>query len=491
MAAATALVRVTSLTDLAKLTNRCLTAGHPIDRSIAWLLVQAWDLISERLLATGSLMTAMCGAEGQHEMHDEDLRMSGEGPLAGVRVVDLTTTLMGPYCALLFAQLGADVIKVERPGGDLSRHIGDDAGVGLGAMYVNINRGKRSVELDLSVAADRDVLTNLIDHADVFAHNLRPASAVRLGLTYEQVGMRNHGLIYCSMHGFDERGPWRDKPAYDDIIQAASGIATVQGGRDGEPAYVRSAIADKTVGLFAFSAILAALYERASSGSGQTVEVPMFETMAAFTAIEQMGGVVFDPPTGPIGYARMESPHRRPYATADGYIAVMVYTDRQWAAFFELIGRRDLAADPRFAAIGGRTHHIDELYSLVASLLPLRTTAEWLDALDAADIPAAPVLNIEEVMFTTQAIASGLFEAVDHPVLGRLRQPGMPVTFGRTPPAAATPAATLGADTGGIRDATADGAWRERRYEPPTANQPAMTSISRVDDVDDFAREQR
>lgn len=375
------------------------------------------------------------------------------GPLDGLRVVDMSTTLMGPYAGLLLAQLGADVIKVERPGGDIARQIGDRSGVGLGECYVNFNRGKRSVVLDVSNASDADLLHELIADADVFSHNLRPSTARKLGLSYDSLAPSSPRLVYCSMHGFDQRGPWRDKPAYDDTIQAAAGIASMQGGSKGDPpAYVKTPIADKTVGVFAVAAILAALHERAASGLGQEVSVPMFETMAAFTAMEQQGGTVFDPPQGSHGYARMDSPHRRPYQTADGYLAVLVYTDRQWENFFAYIERPDLIADERFRTIGGRTENIDELYALVADVLPAQSTEEWLRVFDQIDIPATPIMNISEVITSPQSVASELFEVVDHPVLGPLRQPGMPITFSRTPPAPATPAALLGADTAAVRN---------------------------------------
>ncbi|MCW2545881.1 MAG: L-carnitine dehydratase/bile acid-inducible protein [Mycobacterium sp.] len=375
------------------------------------------------------------------------------GPLAGVRVVDMTTTLMGPYCGVLLAQMGASVIKVERPGGDVARYIDDASGHGLGAMYMNFNRGKRSVVLDVKKSPqDLDVLMSLIAEADVFAHNLRPSAVGRLRLTYEAVSERNEALVYCSMHGFDQRGPWRDKPAYDDTVQAASGIAAMQGGlAGGAPTYIKSPIADKTVGIFAALGIMTALYERSISGRGQSVSVPMYETMATFNAMDQLGSVVFDPPRGPHGYVRMESPNRRPYSTADGYIAVLVYTDQHWRTFFELIGRPDLLDDERYGDIGARTKHIDELYQMVADFLPQRTTAEWLTLFDQADIPATPVLSINEVINSPQSLASGIFESVDHPVVGLLRQPGMPITFSRTPPEPADAAALLGADTERVR----------------------------------------
>jgi crotonobetainyl-CoA:carnitine CoA-transferase CaiB-like acyl-CoA transferase len=365
------------------------------------------------------------------------------GPLAGIRVADLTTTVMGPYCTLLLAQLGADVIKVEPPGGDLIRWADDRHGDGFSPLFLNANRGKRSIVLDLKDPAGFEVLTRLAARADVVVHNMRPRAAARLGLSYAAIAAANPRCVYCELHGFGAGGPYQDKPAYDDVIQAISGLASVQGG-DGPPAYVRSLIADKVAGLMALSAILAALHDRERTGTGQAVEVPMFETMASFLLIDQQGGWVFDPPQGPSGYVRTSSPHRRPYRTSDGYLAVMAYTDAQWQAFFTIIGQPGLSEDPRYQTITERTRHIDELYALVGEELARRATADWLAALDAAHIPAVPVWTVPDLFGDPQVAAVGLLEPVQHPTQGPLRQARLPARFSARPPAPVVPAPGLG-----------------------------------------------
>jgi crotonobetainyl-CoA:carnitine CoA-transferase CaiB-like acyl-CoA transferase len=384
---------------------------------------------------------------------------TGDGPLAGLRVVEMATTLMGPYAALLLAQMGADVIKVETPAGDITRSIGDRRGVGLGAGFLNINRGKRSVVIDLKDGGDRALLFDLVATADVLSHNMRPSVADRNGLTYAALSERNPGLIVCRMFGFGQDGPYRERGAYDDVIQGASGTAALQGE---VPQYVRSSLVDKTVGLMAVTAILAAHAERSRSGRGQCVDIPMFESMVAMNAMEQMGGLVYVPQDGPAGYSRTASPYRKPYATRDGYLAIMVYTDRQWQEFFALAGQPGLASLPKFATIRDRTAHIDELYGFLESVMVTRTSAEWLRAFEAADIPAMPVLGIADLVDDPQVQASGVFEKVDHPAAGTLRQPGLPWRFSRTATAPAGPAPLLGehsaAVKAGLRDpASLDG----------------------------------
>lgn len=371
------------------------------------------------------------------------------GPLAGVRVIDLTTTFMGPYCTLLMAQMGAEVIKVEAPGGDVVRGVGVGGDAGLGPVFLNANRGKRSIVLDLKDEADHRTLLGLIATADVFVHAMRPRAAARLGIGPDDVAAANPRCVYSALQGFGSAGPYRDKAAYDDVIQAVCGLADVQG-TAGEPAYVRTPIADKVVGLMALSAILAALYAR-GDGPGQAVEVPMFETMAGFMLLDQQGGWVHDPPAGPTGYARTSSPHRRPYRTRDGHIGVLVYTDGQWRAFFDLIGRPELAAEPRFATITKRTENIDELYALVADELTARTTGEWLEVLDAAGVPATPIRSIEDLFTDDHATAVELFDQVDAPGTGTLRQPRFPVRFSRTPPSPVPAAPPLDADGEALR----------------------------------------
>ncbi|MFJ8929851.1 CaiB/BaiF CoA transferase family protein [Streptomyces sp. NPDC102364] len=371
-------------------------------------------------------------------------------PLHGVRVVDITSTLMGPYCTLLLAQWGADVIKVEPPAGDVVRYIGDTRGNGMGPAFLNTNRGKRSVALDLKAPGAAPVLAALVDSADVLVHNLRPAAARRLGLTAESALERNPRLVHCAFRGFAAGGPDSDRPAYDDVIQAAGGVAALQGG-DGGAEYVRQAAADKTVGVYGAAAVLAALHGRQATGRGRAVEVPMLETMASFTLLEQQGGRVFDPPTGPTGYARTSSPHRRPCRTKDGQLAVMIYTDAQWRAFFAAIGRPALADDPRFRTITERTEHIDTLYSMVNAELLQRTTAEWQAEFDARDIPATRVNTLDDLFTDPHLSATGFFERTEHPTEGPLLLGRPPVRM-TEPAAAGEPSATC-SDEGPLRPA--------------------------------------
>lgn len=368
------------------------------------------------------------------------------GPLEGILVVDLSTTFMGPYCSLLLGQLGARVIKVESPGGDIARFIGDRRGGGLGPIFMNGNRGKESVVLDLKSDEGRGALDALIDRADVFMHNLRPAAMERLSLDGETVLARNPRVVFCHTLGFGSSGPYRDRAAYDDVVQAVSGLAAVQGG-EGEPAYVRTAIADKTVGLMAMGAILAALYERERSGRGQAVQVPMFESMVSYTLLEQQGDWVYADRPGPAGYARTASPFRKPYRTADGHLGLLVYTDQQWRSFFRLVGRDDLAEDERYTTIRGRTQHIDELYELVEEFLVERTTEAWLDVFEEHHIPAMPVHRIEDLFDDEHLAAVGLFETVEHPTEGTLVQTRLPWDFSRTPGTSQPPAPALGQHT--------------------------------------------
>ncbi|WAX58467.1 CoA transferase [Jatrophihabitans cynanchi] len=358
-------------------------------------------------------------------------------------MVDLSDTFMAPYASLLLAQMGADVVKVELPAGDITRQIGDFTGRAAGPIFLNTNRGKQSVVLDVRASEDYERFVELIRGCDVFLHNRRPSAAARLRIDYATLRAVNPALLHCSAVGFGSAGPYADRAAYDDVIQAACGMAAVQTG-SGEPAYVRTPVADKVTGLLVFGAISAALYERGQSGQGQALEVPMFETMISFLALEQQFGFVFDPPLGTTGYSRTDSPYRRPYRTADGLIGVVVYTDAQWRSFFELVGRDDLATDARFATMGGRTEHVDELYRFLEDELRARSTAQWLEALADRGIPASRVNTIAEVFSDEHVVATGLFVTDIHPEAGRLRTARVPVTFSRTQPDPVRPAPTLG-----------------------------------------------
>lgn len=358
--------------------------------------------------------------------------MTSGSALSGVRVVDLSTTFMGPYCSMFMAACGADVVKVEAPAGDVLRSVGDARGSRMGPIFLNANRGKRGIVLNLKAPRASEVLQRLFGWADVFLHNMRPAAAERAGITAEAVAAANPRCVYGALRGFGSGGPYREKAAYDDVIQAASGMAVVQGA-GGDPQYVRTAAADKIVGIVAAASIITALFERERTGRGRAVEVPMFETMASFMLLEQQGGWVYDPPEGPSGYTRTQSPYRRPYRTHDGRLAVMVYTDAQWKALFDLLGKPELSEDPRFRSMRDRTENIDALYEMLEKELLARTTSEWLAAFEIAQIPAMAVNSIEDLFSDPHLEAVGFFDRVEHPSEGPLRLARFPVDLGSDP----------------------------------------------------------
>ena len=372
------------------------------------------------------------------------------GPLTGLRVIDLTTTFLGPYCTLLLGDMGADVVKVESPEGDIIRQVGPHRSPGMGGIFLTANRSKRSVVLDLKRERGRDALRRLAADADVVVHNMRPRSAARLGITYDTLAERNPGLVYCAAYGFDQAGPYADRPAYDDIVQGVSGLAALQYDEEGEPRYVATAVVDKTVGLMALSGILAALIERGRTGRGQAVDVPMFEAMATWTLLEHMGGWVFDPPLGPPGYTRLLSPDRRPYRTSDGHVCALIYTARHWRSFFDLVGEPEVLQDERYRTVTARSAHIDELYARVADVLARRTTAEWLEAFEQVDIPAMPLHTLDDLFDDPQLRASDVFSVVEHPSEGRVRSMRSPLQFSRTPATPERPAPRLGEHTGEV-----------------------------------------
>ncbi|MGN6124456.1 MAG: CaiB/BaiF CoA transferase family protein, partial [Sphingomonas oligoaromativorans] len=317
--------------------------------------------------------------------------MSGrlQGPLAGVRVIDLTSVLMGPYATQIFADLGADVVKVEAPDGDTTRYLPPGPDPARGGMFLNVNRGKRSLALDLKQPAARDALLKLIEGADVFVHSMRPGAIRRLGLDYPALHAINPRLVYANLYGFGREGPYRDYPAYDDIVQAASGLVDLQARlSEGRPTYLGTVVADKVAGLTGTYAILAALFARTRTGEGQEVEVPMFETLVSFTMIEHLCGALFDPPQGPPEYPRVIATARRPYATKDGFIGVMIYNDKHWRSFFHALGDPEWTRDPMFASMRSRTENIGTVLTKLAEVMRERTTDEWLALLRAAEVPA-------------------------------------------------------------------------------------------------------
>jgi crotonobetainyl-CoA:carnitine CoA-transferase CaiB-like acyl-CoA transferase len=363
------------------------------------------------------------------------------GPLTGVRVIDLTTVVMGPYATQILGDMGADVIKVESPEGDVFRHVTPFRNRGMSAAFLNLNRNKRSIALDLKREDERQVLLDLLTGADVFVTTVRPQAMRRLGLDYDSLRELNPRLIYCGAYGFSETGPYAGRPAFDDIIQAMCGIASLQG-LQGErreendpngPRYVNTIFADKTVGCVVAYAVSMALYERERSGRGQAIEVPMFETMVSFTMIEHLAGETFCPARESMGYERVLSEHRKPYRTKDGYIGLLPYTAGQWSRFFEAAGRPEMAADPRVTDPALRSRKIDELYGLLAEIVAERTTAEWVELLRAADLPMTPVLSPEDLLDDEHLRALGFFQREEHPSEGEVRTIGIPVRFSRTP----------------------------------------------------------
>ncbi|MBK1658622.1 CaiB/BaiF CoA transferase family protein [Paracraurococcus ruber] len=378
--------------------------------------------------------------------------MPASGPLAGIRVLDLTTVLVGPYCTQLLAEMGAEVTKVEAPEGDVVRLIGPGRSPGMGCMFLTINRGKRSLALDLKTAEGRGVLLRLARSADVLVTNIRPAAMARLGLDYPALRAANPRLVYAAVLGYAQDGPYGPRPAYDDLMQGAALIASLNartGG--GEPRYVPLAMADRITGLMAASAINAALVHQARSGEGQLVEVPMFETMLTFVLGDHLGGKVFDPPLDGGGYGRLLSPDRRPYRTKDGFVCTMIYNDRQWRSFCAAVGWPDLVStDPRFASHATRTRNIDAVLGMLAREFETRTTAEWLALLERADLPVTPVHTLESIFEDPHLLATGFFEAEDHPTEGRTRRMAIPVRFSATPTGQRAPAPRLGADGAAI-----------------------------------------
>lgn len=366
------------------------------------------------------------------------------GPLSGIRVIDLTSVLLGPYATQIMGDMGADVIKVEAPAGDITRHLAPCRAPGMGALFLNVNRNKRSLVLDLKRDAGRAALMRLAQGADVLIHSLRPQSARSLGLDYEVLRRANGRLIFCGTYGFGERGPYRGKPAYDDIIQAVCGLAALQSDDQGAPRYVNSSAADKIVGLTVAYAVSMALYHRERTGAGQAIEVPMFETMVSFLLPEHLAGATFDPPRGTPGYQRVLNPHRRPFATRDGFIGILPYTNEHWKRFFAVAGRTDLAGDPRFSSAGERSENIAQLYRLVADIMRERTTAQWLVEFEKQDIPAMPVKNLDDVLVDPHLAETAFFPLFDHPSEGRVRGVGIPVCFSETPGNFRLPAPRLG-----------------------------------------------
>lgn len=367
-------------------------------------------------------------------------------PLGHLKIVDMSTVLMGPYATQLLGDMGADIIKVEPPEGDTVRGIGPARHEGMGGIFLQVNRGKRSIVLDLKQDDGRAALLKLIADADLFVYNMRPQVMARLRLSYEDVAAVNPRVVYAGLFGYGQDGPYAARPAYDDLIQGITSLPNLYVAAGGaSPRYVPLAMADRIVGLYAVGAMLAAVMHSHRTGQGQRLDVPMFETMAGFVLGDHMGGRVFEPDEGGVGYQRLLSKDRRPYPTKDGFICAVIYNDRQWRRFFEALGLSDLMrTDPRFASITTRTQHIDEIYAMVADMMLQRTSAECIALLEGADIPVAPLKTVDELIDDPHLASKSFFVDVKHPSEGHLKFPGIAAQFSATEVQIGRPAPRLG-----------------------------------------------
>jgi crotonobetainyl-CoA:carnitine CoA-transferase CaiB-like acyl-CoA transferase len=367
------------------------------------------------------------------------------GPLRGVRVLDLTTVVMGPSATQMLGDLGADVIKIEAAGGDSMRWVGPWHHPGMGPLFLQANRNKRSIVLDLKSAQGKAHALGLAQRADVLVSNVRPQGLQRLGLDYATVTAVNPSIIYCAAVGYGAGGPESGKAVYDDLMQAASGIAGLFEAVDGTPRYAPINICDRVVGLYVVGAVTSALYHKAMTGEGQVIEVPMFETMAQFVLADHMGGAAFVPPLGSMGYRRLLSRTRGPYQTKDGHLSLVVYTDRHWRLFTDAVGVPHLMeSDTRFASQESRTRHAEDVGLFLAAHLLQRSNSEWLALCNQLDIPACKVNSIEELFEDSHLKAVDFFEDVVHPSEGPLKNCRFPIKFSATPSSVQRLAPTLG-----------------------------------------------
>jgi crotonobetainyl-CoA:carnitine CoA-transferase CaiB-like acyl-CoA transferase len=370
------------------------------------------------------------------------------GPLDGVRVLDLTTVVMGPYATQILGDFGADVIKVEPPEGDVMRYAWPFRNLGMGSIFLNTNRNKRSVALDLKNDAAREACLALAKKTDVLVYNIRPQAMERLHLSYDDVKAVNEKIIYVGCFGFSQRGPYAAKAAYDDMIQGAAGIPWLlkkQGAS--EPRYAPMIVADRSVGQQVASAVSAALYHREKTGKGQRIDVPMFEHLLQMVLGDHLGGYTFEPPHGPPGYIRILSPDRRPYETKDGYVCALIYNDKQWKGFLAVIGKPEILAQPEFATHEARSRNYNKAYAMVAEELKHRTTAQWVEAFERADIPVQRMNSLDDIVADPHLAAIGYLRAVEHPSEGRIKSMAVPSEWSESAPEYRRHAPRLGEHT--------------------------------------------
>lgn len=367
------------------------------------------------------------------------------GPLSGIRVIDLTQMLLGPYATQVLADFGAEVIKIEPKGGDGRRSIGPSRNAGMTSQYLHANRGKRSVVIDLKHPQGRDLTLKLCAHADVLVHNSRREAMSRLGLSYPDVAHVKPDIVYCAAVGFGEGGPYASQPAYDDMIQGLTAVPSLQARLTGTPYYAPFNLSDRVCGMVFVQTILAALVSRERTGAGQSVELPMFETMAEFVLSEHMWGHTFVPPIDGMGATRLFE--RRPSPTRDGHVCFWIGTDAQCARMFHALGRPELVADERFRARAQRNRNLPEFYEIIDAILATRTTAEWIGILQELDIPAMPLHTLESLMRDPHLEEVGFFREVDHPSEGKIVDTALSSRWSGTQPSDPKPAPRLGQDT--------------------------------------------
>lgn len=356
------------------------------------------------------------------------------GPLHGVKILELTSVVLGPWACQILGDMGADIIKIEAPRGDSNRTLGATrATKNMAALYLTCNRNKRSLVLDLKQPAAKKALLKLAETTDVFFHNNRPQAMTKLGLDYAALKVINPKIIYCGSYGYSKNGPYGERGALDDSIQSISGIAMLNKLVLGEPRYLPTVVADKTTAMAVVQGILAALFHRERTGQGQEIEVPMFETMVSFVMAEHMWGMTFDPPIGTAGYVRLMSQERKPYPTKDGYIAILPYLDAHWETFCKLAGREDLLQDPRFKTLANRVANIDQTYQETAKTMIRKTTQEWLDIFAESSVPTNKVNTLEGLVEDEHLQAVGFWQNLNHPTEGKLKLPGFPINFSETP----------------------------------------------------------
>ncbi|MBT6133942.1 MAG: CoA transferase [Kordiimonadaceae bacterium] len=356
------------------------------------------------------------------------------GPLDGVKVIEFTSVVLGPWACQILGDMGADIIKVEPPAGDTNRNLGPNRNNSdMSALFMTCNRNKRSIVLDLKKPEGQEVALKLAADADVMVHNFRPQAMVKLGLDFDAVKAVNPEIIYCATYGYSKNGPYGNKGALDDSIQAGSGIAMIMSMVEGEPRYLPTIIADKTTGMAVVNAVTAALFYKERHGKGQEIEVPMYETMVSFVMAEHQWGQTFEPAIGKAGYVRLMSEHRRPYKTKDGYIAVLPYWDNHWKTFCTIVERPDMLSDPRFKDMQSRLTNIGASYAETGKALFKKTTAEWLEILEPTNVPHMIVNTLDGLIDDPQLVESGFWQLHDHPTEGKIRMAKSPYNFSETP----------------------------------------------------------